>query len=238
MHKWVSLKEYIQMDRFSVGRMYVDYVPDVKSIKFNIQLTGWIKPQKYTTQQNFSWKPFITEDGEIYLAASGVTDTALVLNGKAGYKKGIELINKWAAIYGNQKFGAEGVGITEKIYNSMITQHKVLDDKYYMSEQSEDCSDAQEVLYQRYISGEEVKNIALYSSEANDYTIFGIRPIVKLPEDILVDVGSFYYNGTSKERGLQLNYHGYYINKTANLLLILKQTREFALKIEEEIGEI
>ena len=236
MYEWVSLKEFLEHEK--TNRHYIYYKPDMMEVRFRMSETGWKKTQKFSTQKDFGWNAFVTKEGDIYLAADAVTSTALVLHDKKGYDNAIELIKRWSSIYGNKDFEAEGVALTEDLFEPLMAQVRNIEDKYYMAKQYEERGELHSRFNQMYVEKDRIWHTELYSNIGANYTVFGIRPIVRLSQDTLVDVKSFYFDGSSKERALQLKYHNYSIDTTPILLKVLEDTRDFASNIENELQEI
>lgn len=205
MAKWVPLKEVLMHpEKYGdISERQIDYIPDYRKITLSKKQTGVEIPQMFETEMNHTWYVTLYE-GKIYFVTGEVTETRFVLYGKIGYKNGSKVQKEISELYENEELGTKSEIWTEDTVDMAIKTLpeflRRIKGKYWTAIKYRYKYPYQGYLYNVCHYG--LKQIErgsfeiysgkpsyLYDSKGNDYShVINVRPLLRIPSNILVDI--------------------------------------------------
>ena len=211
MSRWIKLSYLLQdTTRFGdASRLFVDYEVLDNKLGISKGLTGWDDNQTIKTERNLGFHPIIDKKGNTYLISHSATKYCLGLSGRTGYENGEELICKISEMYSNFSASAIGMGLTEELFDQIPEHLKYVFDTYWLSSRCR--TNNRGLVYYGYVFvGYASKHkIDLYADKHIFYARNAIRPLIALPQNMMVCVGDKKYNGLTKENALKIRLQTY-----------------------------
>ncbi len=212
MPKWVRLLNALENSREygNLTSIPVDYHPDVRSITFTPEQTGYPREQTFETEEGIEYYP-IKLGLHVYLVAKDNTKEPLFLQGKKGYENGDHVIQDLAKLYENKELGTKAVSWNKQIIEITKNLPAFLRRVNGLTWTS--------MRYEFEEDGYHYSGIALmehnvpFGDKGSTWLCMNnnrecgregwIRPLILLPTDILVDVKNFDGGPLKIKRGLQ-----------------------------------
>lgn len=205
MSEWIGLREVLQKQHIHGGfiNKTVDYIPDIKRQTLKRQETGWKFEQTLETEIGLVYHLAYYE-GKAYLIADRMTTKGITFFGNVGAKNVSEVLKKCASIYNNEKLGAVGIPWEENNIGILKTLPKVFFEPCEgfwtaITHSGQDYAYTQYGSYQIVIywhDGTQLREavvqhyIPVAKMFSNTRSTKGIRVLVELSEDTLVDLES------------------------------------------------
>lgn len=212
MPKWVRLLNALENSREygNLTSIPVDYHPDVRSIIFTPEQTGYPREQSFETEEGIEYYP-IKLGLHVYLVAKDNTKEPLFLQGKKGYENGEHVIQDHAKLYENKELGTEAVSWnkqTIEITKNLPAFLRRVNGLTWTSMRYEFEEDGYHysgiALMEHSVPFGDKGSTCLCMNNNRECGREGwIRPLILLPTDILVDVKNFDGGPLKIKRGLQ-----------------------------------
>lgn len=169
---WYLLKFVLKSEAFGkVSEMKIDFSPDRGKVSF-LQIGETNQIQHFYKVPELDWYPFF--DGRnVYLIPKGEYET-LTIRGEVGTEEERYALNRYAKnLCKSERLGATGMALTTNLFQ--ILPDHLKDDKniYYLADSKKYPNKI------AYAVGKETR-------VTKDVCNFGVRPVVKLPDDIMV----------------------------------------------------
>lgn len=200
--KVIPLFEAVRMGIIN-SKHFIDYTPDVSSVTFTEAETGFAQETAETELNLGGWHPFIQVKNDVYrghLIAESTTDFCLRISNP--FDIGIELLQRYVKLYDNTALGAVGVSLTKETFANL---HKSLrcasHGNYWLAERYEGEEIIGWLLFYPVKGLYSVQNGYI---EGKNYYSCNIRPVISLPQDIMVEIGNPEYDGSSPEKAFKL----------------------------------
>lgn len=201
MAKWVPLKEVLMHpEKYGdISERQIDYTPDYRKITLSKKQTGVEIPQMFETEMNHTWYATLHE-GNVYFVTEEVTRKRLILRGKIGYEAGEEAQREISKLYESEELGTKSEIWTE---DTIDMETKTLPDflrlirstfwtamKWQYKFSSGNCGLGFHVVYSGTLYGYNGNGEGrLYYPDGNNNTsAVRVRPLVYVPENVLVDI--------------------------------------------------
>lgn len=231
--EFVSLSEaYLQQNLYGdISRMFVDYTPDKDTVTIaplpsvalgftqEVEIISKHNRRKQeadaveiSEQQIFpkqvGWKPWvrINKKGEvykIYFVATGFTSQIMFGRNQNGWKNVGKITDQIVSAFGNQKLGIKGVRFTMDIYKAMPESLKPRTGRC-MIFTSARCEVNKNTQFHYLYNGIEECITKYYNESGLCQTAVEFLPIVEVPKDILIKVGSKVRNGATPGSSLRI----------------------------------
>lgn len=230
--EFVSLSEaYLHPNLYGdISQMFVDYTPDKESVTIapmpsvslireqKIKLSPRYFPRKSQVEkiipefemppEHLGWKAWVrtNKKGEvlkIYFVATGLTSPIMFGRNESGWKDVVEISDQIVSAFGNQKLGIEGVKFTMDIYEAMPENLKP-QTGHCMIFSSMNCEVMKNSQFHYLDNGQQESIVTYYNGYGLCTASVEFLPIVEVPTDILVKVGSQTRNGLTPERSLRI----------------------------------
>ncbi len=174
MRRWRSLKAIINDPAFGeITKRKVDYIPDRGRFSTSKVIKG--RAQCFEDSPDLDWYP-ILYNGELYLVSDGHYDQ-LVLFSTIGTTKQRKCLEGYGrALCSNRKLGAKGIALTTDMFRHLPKHLKDKDQYHYLASKREHKG--------KIVCAAGATK--LISNKKEFYEKMGIRPVVKLPDDIMV----------------------------------------------------
>lgn len=201
MVKWMPLKEALMYpEKYGdISKRKIDYAPDSITITLNETQTGVRSPQTFETETDHTWYATLY-GGKVYLVAGETTRQKLQLRGKIGYEAGEETQRELSKNYENKELGTKGeiwsedtIDMVTKtlpdflrrisgiFWTAMKWQYKFSSGNYSLGFYVVDFA----TLYGYNGNGE---GRLCYPNDNNNTSAVRVRPLVYVPDNILVDI--------------------------------------------------
>lgn len=217
MANWVLLGEWIAENK-SRSSLYIDYVPNAGALTTTDE-------KDIETEYNLGWHSFVVESDDnrvkVYLASAKATDAEyyeyIIRQSGYPYKHLMASFNPRVYgfyLYSNVDLEAYGQELTMDLFYALPKEIKFLPNSNYVINQK--CLSYMPLPYGYYSENYFVCNESgLESFSAKDTNILGkhlgtkennfkLRPVVALPDDIMVDIGDSERNGKTPETALKI----------------------------------
>lgn len=212
MPKWVRLLDALENPRKygNLANIPVDYHPDVRSITFAPEQTGYPEIQSFETEKDLEYYP-VKLGLHVYLVARDCTKEALILRGREGYKYVKSIMVGYAKLYENKELGAVGVSWnknTIEILKKLPSFLRRADGLYWSSMRYEFQEDER-----KYYGIVLIEHDTPFGDKGSTWLCMNnngecgreawVRPLILLPPDILVDMQNFDGGPLKIKRGSQ-----------------------------------
>lgn len=200
MAKWVFLKEaLLHPEKYGdLSNAQIDYTPDYGTLKLIEEQTGIYSSQFFETEVNHTWYATFYE-GQVYLVTGEVGNNWLRLRGKVAYENRVVAQKEILKLYENKEIGTKGTPWTEDTIDMAIkTLPKFLREingfywaaiKFTFYCGLDKYSGIHLVNFGILCGFFDRGNGILYdTSHGNGAAESMIRPLVWVPDDILVDI--------------------------------------------------
>lgn len=196
MKNIMTLRKAIDEKRFVIGKDQVVYEPDYEKSKDEMKVIGHKvgeQNHQYFKKKDISWELIEMKNGQLALLGSSSTDQFLTLTGLNGFKSGTAVLNDICKLWSSQKLDLTAKAITENDYKNIPeeTAKRVLTNIWLGTHASGKRGGIYRYFAYYVDEQSRVKYVYLYSS--NDKILsetMEVRPIVFLPNDILIDVST------------------------------------------------
>lgn len=200
MGKWVNVKKLLSnpATRKLIQRNYVDYRPDGKTLRYSGKLVGdMFSDYALKTEYDMQWHLILVNDGVPALISHDATTYKVTVS------KEYDLLNSWRNLdyilsefgricYSNLELGAIGSNITRTVWEELNNEEVNSDIRnspnrdHWVSGKHTPT-----MLQASYVCIRDMKWIKYHYLGKNCSNSMGIRPIVYLPDDILVYIEDF-----------------------------------------------
>ena len=205
MSKWIPISEFLEDD--SASRLFVKYRVNNKRLDISKDLTGWDSTQTLKTERDLNFHPIKDRKGNIYLLADRPTKYGLGLSGKSGFDHGAELFSIFAEMYSNHEIMGIGMPLTMELFDQIPENMKYLSDTYWLATRCKTTSNRGLIYYGYVFVGYVSKHKNdLYADKHVFYAKNGIRPLIALPSNILINVGDNMFDGETPDTALRIKY--------------------------------
>ena len=210
--EFVSLVEaYLRPELYGdISQMFVDYTPDKDSVIIapmpSVALSFAQKVRVFP--ECLGWKAWVrtNKKGEVYkvyFVATGLTSQIFFGRNQNGWKNVDKITDQIVNAFGNQKLGSKGVRFTKDIYKAMPNGLKPQMGRCMIfSTMKEHVTDNHQFRY--LYNGIEESITKHYTDQGICTTAVEFLPIVEVPKDIMVKVGSRIRNGFTPESSLRI----------------------------------
>lgn len=212
MPKWVRLLEVLKNPRKygNITSIPIDYHPDVRSITFTSEETGYSASQSFETEKDLEYYP-VKLGLHVYLVARDCTKEALILRGREGYKYVKSIMVGYAKLYENKELGAVGISWnknTIEVLKKLPSFLRRADGLYWSSMryefQEDECKYSGIVLIEHDTPfGDKGSTWLCMNNNGESGREAWVRPLILLPPDILVDMQNFDGGPLKIKRGSQ-----------------------------------
>ncbi len=222
--RWISLTEAV-MTRTISSTDFVEYIPDKASVTFYTQKTHAKHSQIAETEYDMGgWHPLIIKKGSVYLLYLVAThcskfqlelpleqrESGYVLcqfiEGENQFKNGVELLNSYARIYNNKKLNAQGIPLTEELFDALDDNLILEGDCYWLADtfqykqQLADFRKFDMELGLKWIA----KGVSGYKQSEQPIHKQSIRVAVHFLKDVMVEINNPDHDGSSEEKALRI----------------------------------
>ena len=221
---WISLTEAV-MTRAISTTDFVEYLPNKASVTFSTQKTHAKNLQIAETEFDMGgWHPLIIRKGSMYIpyivsarpskfkleipveVRDGRNAFCRRISGENQSENGVELLKQYAQIYNNKELNAQGIPLTEQIFDALDTSLIVEDYSYWLAYTFVYKQELGFTAYYELNTG--LKWIAQGYSGYKQSEIAldkqSIRVAVIFPNDIMVEINNPDNDGSSEEKALRL----------------------------------
>lgn len=204
MEEWVNLKTMLEQ-KPNFSRRYIDYVPD----------ESWTTSQ--TCENGYNWQYFETEydlggyhaflyKEEVYLVSVYATRTRFKVKGEKAYEEMLSSMAKIHSIYGCKQIQAEGRPLTSKILAKMPKHlRECYKRPYWLCERARALEGTKALKH--VVARGNIITQGLLITEPQPTEVrraFSIRPLILLPPNTYVDIGSKANQGTFEKQALTI----------------------------------
>lgn len=212
MPKWVRLLDALENPKKygDITSIPIDYHPDVRSITFTSEETGYSASQSFETEKDLEYYP-VKLGLHVYLVARDCTKEALILRGREGYKYVKSIMVGYAKLYENKELGAVGISWnknTIEVLKKLPSFLRRADGLYWSSMryefQEDECKYSGIVLIEHDTPfGDKGSTWLCMNNNGESGREAWVRPLILLPPDILVDMQNFDGGPLKIKRGSQ-----------------------------------
>lgn len=200
MARWVLLKEVLMHpEKYGdISERQIDYIPDYRKITLSKKQTGVEIPQMFETEVNHTWYATLHE-GKIYLVTGETTTQNIQFRGRVGYKNREEVQKELSKIFKNKELGTKGeiwsedtidiaikilpkrLRLIKGIYCTAMEYSHKLGNYCFFGLKLIDCG----TLYGSGSNG----GCLFTNYDDNVICAASVRPLLYVPENVLVDIG-------------------------------------------------
>ncbi len=188
---------------------YVAYKPaSEKSVVLPSAQTGWGTDQEVCVEDDMLWTPVLSieENGwnVVYLIGSS-TKTKIRLSGEKGYENGPAIMDEALKIYSNKNTGAVSKSITRQIFETIPQNYKRTRSAFWIPEQVKGTISYTARGLKVVNAYGHMDSSVLYNLNGGRYSPnYALRPAVRLPENVYVNIQDKKKNGSSPELAMRL----------------------------------
>lgn len=233
---WQFLKKILEEDP-DFSTKFVGFEPGIGKVYLFSERTGYEELQVVESEKGLGWHPFLA-NGKIYLAPENIPAFKVHLYGEQGFNHLNTVAQDLAVIYTSDEF--KGVALTKSIFDQMpqrLTEGKrfILKDQYLSKEEHTTVSGVWMVREEGVAHGK-----ALFIEHGQFYYKMGIEaqmmPIIKLPDETLVEMGRKDYNGSTQRKALNIRVACDLEVQREEIMQMVKESEDLNRKIRETLG--